>query len=819
MYPISRHLFLAWSWVAASASAQSATHPPPPRRRSPPILTFPETGLDDSAAYAGYRTRFHRDARANTIQIYLDGRSGRIVHLWADAEDESIGLNARDVNGAPAVLRWDGTDATTDASQRTRTFEYHLAARGNRVDLGLFLLGSMRVERDFQYQGRHRASFDTSAFTLPEMKGLLDALGSLDTRNRDRQLALLHATSVRELRARLSPIVTSSRQGTLWVARVVQPSLDGRDTLALEIRAAAGSIRHASAGDVVSITGGSTETPFALRITTTGKELTPLSRQEIFAPAFLRFLAAAQRTDSTSPRARWLERNTRGVELLSSREKLMAGLPAYATYFGRDMLVSALMMRPIWRSEMSAFAIASVLRKLGPHGEVSHEEALGGQADREAAGEYAALVAAHLRAARDGSSRTADSLLARATTVLRRHRVVRENYHMIDNAFQLPVLEARWLRDSSVSRAAKRAFLLDASDGEPRVQRMLRELALVARAAAPYADEPTPANLVSFPRRDATHWQSASWRDSEDGYAGGRFAMDVNAIWVPRALEATSVILGELRRMGIAPDSVLHAMPDEAADAPLLRYAADSAALRRAIGTWRHADAAFVVRLAPQEIRTRLPARLAALPDSERQYFARALETSAGATDSLSFLALSLDANGTPIAVANSDPSTRLFLLDDVSDSARDDVLRDVRLFARAFPVGLFIEGVGPVVANDAYASPSIWPRFEQDEYHGPRVVWGREVNLFLLGVMNQLSAPGGGRAADELRRALDRVETAAAAAGFHSELWSYRVRGGRAEPLRYDTGSDVQLWSTTDLVVEFARAQLRPASQARPTP
>ena len=77
----------------------------------------------------------------------------------------------------------------------------------------------------------------------------------------------------------------------------------------------------------------------------------------------------------------------------------MAGLPAYATYFGRDMLVSALMMRPIWRADMSAFAIASALRKLGPRGDVSHEEALGGQADREAANEYADLVDASLRAA------------------------------------------------------------------------------------------------------------------------------------------------------------------------------------------------------------------------------------------------------------------------------------------------------------------------------------------------------------------------------------------------------------------------------------
>jgi hypothetical protein len=140
----------------------------------------------------------------------------------------------------------------------------------------------------------------------------------------------------------------------------------------------------------------------------------------------------------------------------------MAGLPAYGTYFGRDMLVSALMMRPIWRADMAAFAIASALRKLGPRGDVSHEEALGGQADREAANEYADLVDACARGGEIGAARirslSGENRPSRAPAV-------RENYHMIDDEFQ-PPLEARWLGDASVSRERKRAFLLDSTDGE-----------------------------------------------------------------------------------------------------------------------------------------------------------------------------------------------------------------------------------------------------------------------------------------------------------------------------------------------------------------
>src|SRR5258706_3460558 len=227
------------------------------------------------------------------------------------------------------------------------------------------------------------------------------------------------------------------------------------------------------------------------------------------------------------------------------------------------------------------------------------------------------------------------------------------------------------------------------------------------------------------------------------------------------------------------------------------------------MNVWRGAANPFVVSLSPAETRVRTTARVEALPVAERRYWSVSL-AALPVSDTLSFLALSLDALGNPIPVANSDPSTRLFLLDDPSASARGGVLRDIRLFVQPYPVGLFIDGVGPVVANDAYASPAIWPRFESDRYHGPRVVWGREVNLFMLGVMNQLSSTRDAAYAGELRGAVARVRSAVDASGFHSELWSYELRDGRIVPLRYGTGSDVQLWSTTDLAVQFALSRLR---------
>src|SRR4029077_8258789 len=133
---------------------------------------------------------------------------------------------------------------------------------------------------------------------------------------------------------------------------------------------------------------------------------------------------------------------------------------------------------------------------------------------------------------------------------------VRENYHMIDDELQLPILEARWLADSSVTRQRKRAFLMDSADGEPRVRRMLRELALVSRMTAAYVANPVATNLVSFARRDSGQWASASWRDGNDGYAGGRFARDVNAIWAPHALASIGTILDVLQAIGFSVDSL-----------------------------------------------------------------------------------------------------------------------------------------------------------------------------------------------------------------------------------------------------------------------
>jgi hypothetical protein len=42
-----------------------------------------------------------------------------------------------------------------------------------------------------------------------------------------------------------------------------------------------------------------------------------------------------------------------------------------------------------------------------------------------------------------------------------------------------------------------------------------------------------------------------------------------------------------------------------------------------------------------------------------------------------------------------------------------------------------------------------------------------------------------------------------------HNELWSYEIKGEKLVPVRYGTSSDVQLWNTTNLVVQYVLSRL----------
>lgn len=794
-------------------------------REVQPVLDFPQPGIDDSSAYHDYKTRFYRDSKGNVLQIYLRENEGRVVNLWADAANESIGFTARDASGAPAALTFGAPAATVGSYASSRYVEYHLTSNTTHLRLGWFLLGTMRIERDFQYWRKHLAPFTAPPFHVAEEDSLVARLESLPASERPAELGLLGARSIGELEARLEPRVSMltdlrvTRQGhgppraagnAGGAVTVDETSLDGKHHLQLEILPGPAVVAPREGRTIAIDATDNRPIDLVIRVSTDAAPLTPLTRTEIFDQTFLAFADSVKRTD---PR---MERQLRAVELLSTREKLMAGLPNFATYFGRDQMMTALMMQPIWTPAMMEHVIGSVLRKLAPDGQVSHEEALGGQAIRENAMVYVRLVDSSRAFAAHGDRQQADAALARARAVLGALDRVRENYHMIDDEFQLPVLVSRYLGDQRLSDDAKRAFLNGTENGTRRLALLAKELEVVAKWSAPYAARPDATHLVAFARRDSTHWESESWRDSGAGYANGRFAMDINAIWVPMALDAIGEIIGSLQRLGLTSGASISGVT---AGPTLGRYLGDSSALQAAERTWGGAVRHFIVGFSPSEASARIRAKLASLPENERSYWQGVLSATDATRDSVTFLALSLDSVGAPIPVMNTDPATALFLADlsgRMLGPLAVEPFRNIDPFVRQYPAGLFVQDVGPVVANDTYASPEVWRAFENDRYHSPRVVWGREVNLITLGLAHQIVLareardPALAKYVAGLTSALHRIQDAVEASGLrHSELWSYEIVGGQLRATRYGTASDVQLWNTTSLAVRWSLSRL----------
>ncbi|MBI2619178.1 MAG: hypothetical protein HYW57_03775 [Ignavibacteriales bacterium] len=759
-----------------------------------PVLEFPHPSLDDPDTYRGYVTRFYRDRNENTMQVYIDQSSGRTVHVWGNAANESIGFTARDRNGRQEPFAWEGTGAELDTSNGIRLLRHTFRSTSPHVSVGLFLLGSMRREREYQYHQKHLLEFGTERkFVEPEIVEFLDLIQPLSKADRKRILSTLEAESMEELRGRIYPTVTIDETESTTTVRILKYSLDGKNRLLLELKADRRDVSVDYSPSMTTFRSLSGK-PVAIHVTvgTDAPSLTPLRRNELFNDEFLRFLEKAkteheelQALEERQPgsvqlrrlqRFQWLDRQVRSFELLSSREKLMAGLPNFATYFGRDLIMAILMLEPILRPSIQEHAILAILRKLSPRGEVSHEESLGGQAIRENAAAANGLLRQALKAA---SPDSVQSLIDQVAVLTANLQETREDYKMLDDDFQLPVLVGRYLARPDVPQERKRSFMRQTVGTESVLRLLLRNLAYVTGQTEAYAKQPTAENLLAFPSRGSGRWLSGSWRDSDAGYANGRYAMDINAIWVPEALEATRTILHVLASFGITADSLESVSPD-LRTSMLSTYARHPSLLEKAVGTWRVAINHFMVTIQESDIRTRVQSRLEWLPAEERQYWQSAFEQ-IPIPRQFRFFALALDSNGIAIPIPHTDGGMMLFLRNLAGRDLLEVILAPV---VTPYPLGLFVEGLGPLAANDAYAAKKIWEEFQNDRYHSPYVVWGREVNLFLLGLWNHLSATGG---SPRIRDAWETIAGATAASGLtHNELWTYRIQNNALVPAQF---------------------------------
>ena len=440
------------------------------------------------------------------------------------------------------------------------------------------------------------------------------------------------------------------------------------------------------------------------------------------------------------------------LTFLSYREKFLAGSWRFNTYFGRDTLMSLRLLLPVLQPQAVEAGLGAVLARLAPDGEAAHEEGLS---------EFALLEHQRLGDGK-GDAPTFD-------------------YGMVDTSLMLAPVAAAYLLDRPDGRARARTFMATRFGDTTAAALMVRNARFVVAAGAAFARDPIVANLVPLKGQRLT----GQWRDSDEGLGRGRFAYDINAVWLPAALEAIAAltraglfdaVLTPADRTALAPAAVM-AVVWRAKAPPLFAVTTINADARRAVAAYAHN-----VGVSPTSA-------LAAL-----------------GSDDLSYHALSLAADGTPVPVINSDDGFALLF----ADPAPADLDRAVTAVMRPFPAGLMTD-VGLLVANPVLAPPAVQARFSRNAYHGT-VVWSWQQALFAAGLERQLrraDLPPAVRAHLQVAQAtLWRAITATRQFG-SSELWSWAFADGRytvapfgASGADVDESNAAQLWSTVYLAV-----------------
>lgn len=366
------------------------------------------------------------------------------------------------------------------------------------------------------------------------------------------------------------------------------------------------------------------------------------------------------------------EDETTSLAFLSYRDKLVAGTWRFLTYFGRDSMLSLLLMQDVLSEEAIEAVIGSVLERVNhTDGTVCHEEVLG---------DYATY-----HNAKNNVSSSAPGC----------------DYKMIDTDFLLPITMERYFvatepgANRSSAFFARTATFLAENSGLTYAALAQRTAEKIMRTAAPFAKEQLPQHFVRLKATEAV----GQWRDSNDGLGGGRVPYDVNTALVPASLRA----IAALSRAGYFPE---HPEWSETADGYAQVWEDES--LRFFYVTVTRADAvAMVDRYAAN---LSVPSHSAVLT-ADVTYYGLALNN--------------IDTAGVSVVpIMHTDDCFRHFLLNTTNQTQLSAFLRQTAdHILQPFPVGLSSE-VGLFVANAAYAGDEgLQARFGKHAYHGT-VVW-----------------------------------------------------------------------------------------------
>ncbi|KAK0509557.1 hypothetical protein JMJ35_007951 [Cladonia borealis] len=373
----------------------------------------------------------------------------------------------------------------------------------------------------------------------------------------------------------------------------------------------------------------------------------------------------------------------RSLSFLCTSEKILAGAWRYLTYFGRDSMISLLLLNPILdEGELGIIeaGLSAVLERVnGEDGSVCHEENLG---------DYPAACAAL------NPNKTPEA---------------QYDYKMVDTDFFLPIVLNQYLMESEVAQRRigdflrTQATLIPSNRGKTYSQLLSRTCRKILDMAEPFTRPGGNAmykNLIALKEGVPV----GQWRDSNDGLGGGRYPYDVNTALMPAALRAISNLA---RTTPVEKDDDWGEIADKRAE------------------VWETLTLDFFNCKIPQnEARSRL----------DKYRGSGAFPGPSGADqihEDLLLQAIALKEDGTPVEIMHTDACFRLLLLPHLIHSSNpacitqhlqtiDALCNSILL---TFPAGLSTP-VGILIANPAFSlDSSHWQKFTTGAYHGT-VVW-----------------------------------------------------------------------------------------------
>ncbi|KAI9151992.1 Long-chain-fatty-acid--CoA ligase FadD13 [Paramyrothecium foliicola] len=464
---------------------------------------------------------------------------------------------------------------------------------------------------------------------------------------------------------------------------------------------------------------------------------------------------------------------TLSLSFLSYTDKILAGAWRFLTYFGRDSMISMLLLEPVLSAGDGSFfeaGISAVLERINKtDGSVAHEETIG---------DYAT----YLNLQENVSS--TDPVY---------------DYKMVDTDYFLPVLLYDYFIKNEIGRTRTRDFLQQSATENPNNEGLTyMDLALLSArkimdSAAPFAAEggQIRENLIHLKEGQPV----GEWRDSNDGLGGGRIPFDVNTALVPAALRAISA----LSEAGLFPE-----YPDWAQTAN--KYAQ----------IWEdHTLHFFEVNILQEEAKSLVNNYVS----SNEFHFPNEADS---IESDISFYGLALEGNSGQdiVQVMHTDDCFRHFLLNTTNQTQLSSFLgQTADHILRPFPVGLSMD-IGIVVANPAYSGLEGYAKnFSNSAYHGT-VVWSWQLSMMAAGLERQLARCGDSGSVPDFcddDRLYSKIIDAynhlwdlinANSANLGSEVWSWKYENGKFVSIALGeltpTESNIrQLWSLTFLAVE----------------